>query len=39
MSIGTTVSMSNNNFEIADSKGDATVFAAQTHMKMRKIRD
>lgn len=28
-----------NNFEIADSKGDATVFAAQTHMKMRKIRD
>ena len=24
------------NFEIADAKGDATVFAAQTHMKMRK---
>lgn len=28
-----------NNFEIADAKGDATVFAAQTHMKMRKIKD
>lgn len=27
------------NFQIADAKGDATVFAAQTHMKMRKIKN
>ena len=27
------------NFEIANAKGDATIFAAQTHMKMRKIRN
>ncbi len=27
------------NFEIANAKGDATVFAAQTHLKMKKIKD